>query len=443
MMITVVTMAKNEENLIESFVRHALSFADNIVIYDHNSTDGTGAILHELKKEFGERILLWQEEEITLKIINQEVYNRMTRYAFQTLSSDMVLPLDADEFPIRTEKRNVREYLQQLDSTKCYRVHFMPFAIPDEWRTDVFAPLLFTKRKKLNANTDFKMILLKEPYERFRIYLGLGNHMIGYECDGDMEIQIEDIFPELFYAHFPFRSKEHLESKIVLRQLALEMRTDVTADTAFQYTKGFQQIMEGISLSDEETAWYCLNNMCKGVDQFETLEEIQASVECVDPSELFVDQKLKYTEQFSQQKSGYRILLEFSERLAKQYSEECRKLMSLDEQRVQLENQKDQLENQYSDECQKVETLNEQLVNRNQQIAALEMQTQAQANDLEKMMKECEELKTIIHEKNLCLQHYEQEGKRKDELIDTYANSTSWKMTEPFRRFTSWLHKKR
>lgn len=442
-MITVVTMAKNEENLIESFVRHALSFADNIVIYDHNSTDGTGAILKELKKEFGERILLWQEEEVTLKIVNQEVYNRMTRYAFQTMSSEMVLPLDADEFPIRMEKKDVREYLQQLDKTKCYRVHFMPFAIPEEWRTDVFAPLLFTKRKKLNANTDFKMILLKEPYDKYQIFLGLGNHEIGHERNKDMEVPIEDLFPEFFYAHFPFRSKEHLENKLILRQLALEMRTDVTANMAFQYTKGFQQIMEGTNLSDEEAAWYSLNNMCRGHDKAETLEEIQESMEYVEPLDLFENRELKYTEQFALQKSNYRVLLEFSNQLAKQYSSECKKIIRLNEQLVEQNKQLVKRDEQLVERNKLLVEQNEQLVKRDNQIVQLERQSKEQANHLQQASKECEELKTIIHEKNLCLQHYEEEGKRKDELIDTYANSTSWKMTEPFRRFTSWLRKKR
>lgn len=329
MTITVTTMAKNEENLIESFVRHALSFADNMIIYDHNSTDGTGRILEELKKEYGERIFLWKEEETTLKIINQEVFNRMVAYAFGTMGSDMVLPLDADEFPIRLAKKDVREYLQQLDKTKCYRVHFMPFAIPEEWRSDTFAPLLFSKRKKLNVNTDFKAILMKEPYQRFQIYLGLGNHAIECKKDGDEEVSVEDLFPELFYAHFPFRSKEHLENKLALRQLALEMRTDITTGTAFQYTKGFEQIMAGDTLSDIEAAWYCLNNMCGGYNKPETLEEIQESIEVVDPKELFANQELQYTEQYSMQKSNYRVLLEFADQLARQFSDECKKSMEL------------------------------------------------------------------------------------------------------------------
>lgn len=328
MIITAVTMAKNEENLIESFVRHALSFADNLIVYDHNSTDGTGAILNALKGEFNNRLILWREEEITLKIINQEVYNRMAKYAFDKLVSDIVMPLDADEFPVCPEKKDIRKYLLGLNREKCYFVHFMPFAIPKEWRNDVFAPFLFTKRKKLNRNTDMKVLLMRAPFYKYKPILGLGNHLIDRQPDEE-EIPMGDVFPNLFYAHYPFRSIEHLENKLVTRQLALSMRADIAHGLAFQYVKGFNEVKEGGVMSVEETDWYCLNNMCGGIGNMESLEAVQDAVEYIDPTELFEAHQLKYTKELSINKSNYRLLLEFAESLTSQYAKQTLEIESL------------------------------------------------------------------------------------------------------------------
>ena len=46
--IAIVSMVRNEADVIESFVRHNLQVADALYIIDHASTDGTGEILQQL-----------------------------------------------------------------------------------------------------------------------------------------------------------------------------------------------------------------------------------------------------------------------------------------------------------------------------------------------------------------------------------------------------------
>ena len=47
--IAVISMVKNEADIIESFVRYYATFADYIIIADHNSDDGTWEILEKLR----------------------------------------------------------------------------------------------------------------------------------------------------------------------------------------------------------------------------------------------------------------------------------------------------------------------------------------------------------------------------------------------------------
>ena len=49
--IVSITMVKNEADIVESFVRHTLSFSDAMLVMDHRSTDATGRILAALKAE--------------------------------------------------------------------------------------------------------------------------------------------------------------------------------------------------------------------------------------------------------------------------------------------------------------------------------------------------------------------------------------------------------
>ena len=49
--IVAIGMVKNEMDIIESFVRHTLSFADELLLIDHQSSDKTAEILRSLQQE--------------------------------------------------------------------------------------------------------------------------------------------------------------------------------------------------------------------------------------------------------------------------------------------------------------------------------------------------------------------------------------------------------
>ena len=46
-----ISMVRNENDVIESFVRHNLELMDEMHIIDHGSSDGTREILIQLKKK--------------------------------------------------------------------------------------------------------------------------------------------------------------------------------------------------------------------------------------------------------------------------------------------------------------------------------------------------------------------------------------------------------
>jgi len=85
---------KNESDIIEAFVRHNLARLDRLLVLDHGSTDGTGAILQALR-----------DEGLALEIIHDAGIGklqgaRMTRLMREAVrqGADWVVPLDGDEF---------------------------------------------------------------------------------------------------------------------------------------------------------------------------------------------------------------------------------------------------------------------------------------------------------------------------------------------------------
>ena len=58
MKIAAVCMMKNEEILAESAIRYWLTFADQVIVFDHYSTDGTAEILNALREEYSDRVII-------------------------------------------------------------------------------------------------------------------------------------------------------------------------------------------------------------------------------------------------------------------------------------------------------------------------------------------------------------------------------------------------
>ena len=121
MKIVVVSMIKNEEVLIESSIRYWFTFADQIILFDHDSKDGTMPIVNDLMAEFGDKLVLFNEHfSMGVEYKQAEVTNAMVEAAFNQYGADSVMPLDADEFPYLTEPGSLRDFMSSLPQSSCY-----------------------------------------------------------------------------------------------------------------------------------------------------------------------------------------------------------------------------------------------------------------------------------------------------------------------------------
>ena len=95
MKVVGVAMVRNEADIIETFVRYHLQFCDQLILTDHQSSDGCTEILEAMAAD-DTRLLVLHDRRSGL--FQREVMTRTMRTAARELRADWVLPLDGDEF---------------------------------------------------------------------------------------------------------------------------------------------------------------------------------------------------------------------------------------------------------------------------------------------------------------------------------------------------------
>jgi Glycosyl transferase family 2 len=107
--IAVVTMIRNECDIIELFIKHNLDLVDKIFVIDHFSSDNTPIILDKLR-ELGLPIETVQAMDVYQNQSNE--ITTLTRKIAADGEFDHIIPLDADEFLPWMDRRSFRELLK-------------------------------------------------------------------------------------------------------------------------------------------------------------------------------------------------------------------------------------------------------------------------------------------------------------------------------------------
>ncbi|MDY6827652.1 MAG: glycosyltransferase family 2 protein [Bacillota bacterium] len=113
MKLSGVAMVKNEQDIIEVFVRHNLKYLDSLHLIDHDSFDETGLILSKLKEE-GLPITI--EVEKKLEHWSEKYITKLARKIFYNYNPDFIFLLDADEFIKINSRRCLEESLLTLET---------------------------------------------------------------------------------------------------------------------------------------------------------------------------------------------------------------------------------------------------------------------------------------------------------------------------------------
>lgn len=255
--LVLISMVKNESDIIESFIRHHLNIVDEMIIVDHNSCDSTKQILECLHAE-GLPIHIktdYRVEQAQSEIMTSLMYEAIKKYG-----ADIVVPLDADEFLVNIEtEENCRTILQNIDSNGVYAVDSINYFPSLDDKTELFLPWRPCYRAR-EKQKDPKVIVGRKVIEDFHVSLLQGNHDIGiskrkkklinYSCCNLFQI-----------AHFQVRSREQFVSKVSVGWIGNLARHNKTLNQASHWKAAFEKIKHGMIISEDE-----IIKMVSGID---------------------------------------------------------------------------------------------------------------------------------------------------------------------------------
>jgi hypothetical protein len=150
-------LIKNEEDIIESTIRHFIAEElDHIYAIDNLSDDNTPKILQKLKEEFSTKITILQDHEFAYyqsKKMNQYI----EKYAN---IEDWIIPFDSDEIWFSSNKQSLKTLLESCiyDIIECPVYDMLP-----SLGNDINNPILDIKKRKTQSQL-FPVVAFK--YEK-------------------------------------------------------------------------------------------------------------------------------------------------------------------------------------------------------------------------------------------------------------------------------------
>jgi hypothetical protein len=211
-MIIAIGMVKNEEDILEAFVRHTLHYVDRLHLIENNSQDATLDILHRL-----------QAEGLPLDVTIDPLFKYNQSYRITALYGKVLLkhkprfvvPLDADEFIQAPSKAAFDAALERIRPNGMGIWHWRT-CLPTQ-PTELELARRFPVARK-HESTQHGKIILRPPANGMdhRLEITQGSHNALR-----LRRRLPSIrFSEVYLAHLPVRSIRQLTQKAILGWMA-------------------------------------------------------------------------------------------------------------------------------------------------------------------------------------------------------------------------------
>ena len=218
--IAAITMVKNEADIIESFVRHTLKFADVLLVTDHQSTDETPLILQKL---IDEGLPLYVNTFTKAGKFQSEVMTGLMYRAFDEYGADLAVALDADEFLLHDMggSEDLRAVLQSAATNEVYYIEWINYELAEPEINGGKYLLGRPCRRSKEASPLQKVIVGREAALRDKLILGQGNHhaITKGTAENWLFSVKKDYLPNIHLAHFQWRSAAQQATKNICNYL--------------------------------------------------------------------------------------------------------------------------------------------------------------------------------------------------------------------------------
>ena len=240
MRIVTISCVRNEADIIEPFVRHALSFCERIFVLNHGSTDATAQILDQLR---GEGLPLEVIHDATLGHMGEAQINRLLQLAATEYAADWIIPLDADEFICGSHDASFLPPLVEGE-TPCIKLQMRTYYCKQGDDPNVLNPVERMTRRLVQEPWEYQKAMVpgylaRKPGSR----LVQGSHRL---IIGAREAPFE-VIENVRLAHYSLRTPAQYALKITSKQLQRRRRyVPHSVEGAF-YKETYNQIKRSYS----------------------------------------------------------------------------------------------------------------------------------------------------------------------------------------------------
>ena len=239
--LAAVSMVRNEEDVIEGFVRHHLRIFDAMYIADHCSTDRTYDILQALVAE-GLPLRICRLDD--MQYMQKEVMTELVNISIAD-GCQLVAALDADEMLVPRTGMSIAEcraYLQNLSPDHIYDWAYY-LSRTDNWRENEF--ILDGAYREQDPSIKLRKVLVgADIWQHRHLKMDAGNHMVSAAAAdeyGNFRPIAANHIEKLMLAHFAYRSEQQMVSKVVAGWLNNVMRYTTATMYAIHWSGGFKE----------------------------------------------------------------------------------------------------------------------------------------------------------------------------------------------------------
>ena len=217
MKIVGISMIRNDADIVEPFVRHALRVLDHLFVVVHSPQDGTGEILSALHAEGLPMTLVFDGEPAFLQ---GERLTWLARETYAAFGPDYVFPLDADEFIVPAERAAIEAALAPLPpDAVAARIRLRTFVMTSDDPAQEPNPLRRIRFRPRNEPKVSKIVLAPGFAADPALVMDHGNHAL-LRIGGSAHQLPLPFVPQLALAHYPVRSAAQLMNKTIVGYLA-------------------------------------------------------------------------------------------------------------------------------------------------------------------------------------------------------------------------------
>lgn len=250
--IAVVSMVRNEADVIESFVRHNLGWADRLYVAVHESTDETLEILQALQ---GDGLPLRLSEVRGAAQLQSEVITTLMHQAAEEGAS-FIVPLDADEFllpdRVKSSGQSVssicRNVFAGLEEGKVYALPWVRY-VPQPGKG-----FLLSRPAKHESKPESlaKILVGGEAVKQAGLSVSQGSHLALLPGrDGERQAVVSEPLSGVHIAHYPWRSEAQAAAKAAVGWLGNVAKYSRYTRAANQWREGFRALLKGRNLKPE------------------------------------------------------------------------------------------------------------------------------------------------------------------------------------------------